>query len=91
MLSRHKGCTIEHIPAVGAAILDQVLMRITAVPVSCDVCSTPEGQEWRHGDLALIQSCEMKGKKFCAVGELTSEKAGQDVWLRGRMHASRSV
>ena len=54
------------------------------------MCSTPEGQEWRHGDLPLIQSAEMMGKKFCAVGELTSEKAGQDIWLRARVHTSRS-
>ena len=32
----------------------------------------------------------MMGKKFCAVGELTSEKAGQDIWLRARVHTSRS-
>ena len=54
------------------------------------MCSTPEGQEWRHGDLPLIQSTEMTGKKFCAVGDLTSEKAGQDIWLRARVHTSRS-
>ncbi|CAM9531555.1 unnamed protein product [Laminaria digitata] len=52
---------------------------------------TPEGQEWRHGDLPRIQSTEMTGKKFCAVGELTSEKAGQDIWLRARVHTSRSI
>ena len=53
--------------------------------------STPEGQEWRHGDLPLIQSVEMTGKKFCPVGELTSAKAGEEVWLRARVHTSRLV
>lgn len=53
--------------------------------------STPEGQEWRYGDLPLIQSSEMTGKKFCPVGELTSAKAGEEIWLRARVHASRLV
>lgn len=64
-------------------------MVLILVRVRC-LCSTPEGQEWRHGDLPLVQSTEMTGKKFCAVGELTSEKAGQDIWLRARVHTSRS-
>ena len=51
--------------------------------------STPEGQEWRYGDLPLIQSSEMTGKKFSNIGELTAEKAGQELRLRVRVHASR--
>eukprot|EP00752_Nemacystus_decipiens_P010383 g9253.t1 len=53
--------------------------------------TTPEGQEWRHGDLPLIQSVEMTGKTFCPVGELTAAKAGEEIWLRARVHASRSI
>lgn len=53
------------------------------------VFSTPEGQEWRHGDLPLIQSVDMTGKQFCPVGDLTSAKAGEEIWLRARVHASR--
>lgn len=57
----------------------------------CNACllSTPEGQEWRHGDLPLIQSVEMTGKKFCPVGELTAAKAGEEIWVRARVHTSR--
>lgn len=55
----------------------------------CASCSTPEGQEWRHGDLPLIQSTDMTGKKFCPVGDLTAAKAGEEIWLRTRVHNSR--
>lgn len=53
--------------------------------------STPEGQEWRYGHLPLIQSTEMTGKRFTPIEQLTAEKAGQEVRLRVRVHASRSV
>ncbi|CAM9685787.1 unnamed protein product [Ectocarpus sp. 6 AP-2014] len=53
--------------------------------------STPEGQEWRYGDLPMVQSSEMTGKTFCPVGDLTSAKAGEEIWLRARVHTSRSI
>ncbi|CAM9568315.1 unnamed protein product, partial [Hapterophycus canaliculatus] len=53
--------------------------------------STPEGQEWRYGDLPLIQSTEMTGKKYCPVGDLNASKAGEELWLRVRVHTSRSI
>ncbi|CAM9431935.1 unnamed protein product [Discosporangium mesarthrocarpum] len=51
--------------------------------------SEPAGQEWRFGDLPLIQSQEITGKEFCAINELTPAKSGQTVWVRARVHNSR--
>lgn len=39
----------------------------------------------------MVQSSEMTGKTFCPVGDLTSSKAGEEIWLRARVHTSRWV
>ncbi|CAN0456215.1 unnamed protein product, partial [Ectocarpus sp. 12 AP-2014] len=39
----------------------------------------------------MVQSTEMTGKTFCPVGDLTSAKAGEEIWLRARVHTSRSI
>lgn len=53
--------------------------------------SVPEGQEWRYGDLPLVQSSEITGREFCRIGQLTPAKSGQEIWLRARVHATRLV
>lgn len=39
----------------------------------------------------MVQSSEMTGKTFCPVGDLTSAKAEEEIWLRARVHTSRWV
>ncbi|CAM9179539.1 unnamed protein product, partial [Choristocarpus tenellus] len=53
--------------------------------------SGPEGQEWRFGNLPIIQSSEITGKVFCPIDKLSAAKSGEDLWVRARVHTSRSI
>ncbi|KAI1717612.1 tRNA synthetases class II (D, K and n) domain-containing protein [Ditylenchus destructor] len=46
--------------------------------------------EGKYGAYGVIQSTEKKDIKFVQIGEISEKLDGQQIWLRGRLHNSRS-
>jgi len=44
-----------------------------------------------YGVMPMIQSKEKVDRTIVRVGDLTAERAGEKVWVRGRLHTSRAV
>lgn len=46
--------------------------------------------EGHYGKMPMLQSFEKVDRKLLRVKDLTSALSGQQIWLRGRLHTSRS-
>jgi len=44
-----------------------------------------------YGVMPMIQSKEKIDRNIVRVGDLTAARAGEKVWVRGRLHTSRAV
>jgi len=44
-----------------------------------------------YGVMEMIQSKEKVDRTIVRIGDLTSARAGEKVWVRGRLHTSRAV
>jgi len=44
-----------------------------------------------YGVMEMIQSKEKVDRTIVRVGDLTADRAGEKVWIRGRLHTSRAV
>ena len=44
-----------------------------------------------YGDAPLIQSKDITDRVFLEIGDISPEHAGQEYWVRGRLHTSRQV
>jgi len=51
----------------------------------------PDCAEGRYGVMPMIQSKEKVDRTIVRVGDLTAARAGETVWVRGRLHTSRAV
>eukprot|EP01041_Mallomonas_annulata_P002726 gene2726-5372_t len=58
-------------------------------PVVAVVSSTEDSTLF--GDLPLIRSTDMTEKAYKNISELTEDRVGQNVWIRGRVATSRAV
>jgi len=45
----------------------------------------------RYGLMPMIQSKEKIDRTIVRIGDLTASRAGEKVWVRGRLHTSRAV
>jgi len=45
----------------------------------------------RYGVMPMIQSQEKPDRTIVRVGDLVGSRAGEKVWVRGRLHTSRAV
>jgi lysyl-tRNA synthetase class II len=43
-----------------------------------------------YGDLVMVQSNQETGRNFVHVSQLSAKHAGQDVWIRARVHNTRA-
>merc|ERR1711937_703024 len=48
-----------------------------------------EESKQNYGDYGIINSSKWIERNFCCVGDLSTAKAGETVWVRGRLHNSR--
>jgi nondiscriminating aspartyl-tRNA synthetase len=58
------------------------------------VAGTAEGDEalaYLYGDSPLVRSATMTDKAYRNIAELSEDRAGQQVWIRGRLATSRAV
>ena len=44
-----------------------------------------------YGVMEMIQSREKVDRTIVRIGDLTAARAGQKLWVRGRLHTSRAV
>ena len=44
-----------------------------------------------YGVMPMIQSKEKVDRTIMRIGDLTAARAGEKVWVRGRLHTSRAV
>ncbi|KJH53019.1 aspartate--tRNA ligase [Dictyocaulus viviparus] len=43
-----------------------------------------------YGSYGIVQSAEVKNVEFTKVNQISSDKHGEEVWIRGRIHAIRT-
>jgi len=54
------------------------------------VSYTKDEPKQMFGDLVMVQSNQATGRTFLHVSQLNAEHAGQDVWIRTRVHTTRA-